>query len=195
MTWTGKKPALRRADWFVGPVGDAVAERLVIDYHYSGGAAKTSTQIHGMLPAGSFFDQDAVGAALWMPPTRAVALSLCPENPNGVIALSRLVCAPDAPGNSASYLMAGSMRLLDRRRWPVLVTYADTWRGHTGAIYKATGWRDDGETQAKPVYVKGDRMMSTKSGPVTRTHIQMLELGCEMVGRFPKRRFVHEYPA
>jgi hypothetical protein len=192
MTWTGEKPPLRRAEWTVRPVGDAVAERLVIDYHYSAGASKTSTEIHGLLPAGAFFDQDAVGAALWMPPTRAVAASLCPENPNGVLALSRLVCAPSAPGNAASFLMARSMRLLDRIRWPVLVTYADAWRGHTGAIYLATGWRDDGLTKPKPVYQKDGRMVSVKAGPNTRTHAQMLEMGAELVGRFSKRRFVHE---
>jgi hypothetical protein len=37
------------------------------------------------------------------------------------------------------------MRLIDRTRWPVLLTYADSGQGHTGAIYLAAGWTRDGE--------------------------------------------------
>lgn len=186
---------LRRCDWIVREIERDAAERLIAEHHYSGGCAKQHVYMHGLFPAGAFWDAQARGAAHWLPPTRAVAMSLAPDNPNGVLALSRLVCAPDVPKNGASFLMARSMRLIDRQRWPVLVTYADAWRGHTGAIYKATGWIDDGETQAKPVFVRNGRMVSVKSGPKTRSRAEMEALGAELVGRFKKRRFVHRIAA
>lgn len=83
------------------------------------------------------------------------------------------------------------MRLIDRKRWPCLVTYADTWRGHTGAIYKATNWTEAGLTKPERTYVVGGRMVARKAGPNTRTHKEMLELGAVCVGSFAKHKFVH----
>jgi len=31
--------------------------------------------------------------------------------------------------------------LIDRTRWPVLITYSDEGQGHTGHVYKCSGWR------------------------------------------------------
>jgi hypothetical protein len=31
--------------------------------------------------------------------------------------------------------------LIDRTRWPVLITYSDESLGHTGHVYKCSGWR------------------------------------------------------
>jgi hypothetical protein len=183
---------LKRTEWTVGPVQAAIADRLIARFHYSAGSPKQHCYLHGLFRNGDpFWDEFCQGAAHWLPPTRAVAVSLRPKNPNGVLALSRLVCADYVPGNGASFLMARSMRLIDRIRWPVLVTYADEWQGHTGAIYLATGWTFDGLTAPKPVYRLNGRSISPKSGPKTRSHAEMLALGAEFVGKFRKRRFVH----
>jgi hypothetical protein len=190
VAWTGQGEPLRSADWCVREVDDKTADRLVARFHYAGGSAKQSAYLHGLFPREAFWQAECRGVAHWLPPIAAVAKSLLPANPAGVLALSRLAVDEEAPGNAASFLMAASTRLIDRARWPVLVTYADTWRGHTGAIYLATGWADDGETAPKPVYVKNGRLVSVKSGPKTRTHAQMLAMGAELLGRFRKRRFV-----
>lgn len=195
MTWTGEGAPLRRGDWEVRPVDWAVAERLVTRFHYAAGTSKTAVAVHGLFPRGSFWDQDCRGVAWWLPPTSAVAKSLSPDNPGGVLALSRLAIEPGMPGNSASFLMARSMRLIDRRRWPVFVTYADAWRGHTGAIYRATGWTPDGITAPKAVYTRAGRLVSAKIGPVTRTAGQMIAAGAALVGHFRKHRFVHRLAA
>lgn len=108
----------------------------------------------------------------------------------GVLALSRLAIEPEMPGNAASFLMAASIREIDRERWPVLVTYADDWRGHTGAIYRATGWREDGRTKPEATWTLNGRMVSRKAGPRTRTRAEMIALGCKAEGAHAKTRFV-----
>ena len=138
-----------------------------------------------------FFDNECWGIAWWIPPTKSAALATFPENWQGVLALSRLVIVPGVPKNACSFLLSKSMKLINRRRWPCLVTYADEWQGHVGTIYKATNWRYAGKTKPEPVFVLNGRMVARKAGPKTRTKAQMLALGARLLGRFSKHKFVH----
>lgn len=192
MAWTGKKPPMDRRAWEVRDVDIAVAERLVTRFHYAAGASNTSVYLHGLFPVGSFWEQDCVGVSWWIPPTKSAAQALAGDQWGGVLALSRLAVAPEVEGNAATFLMAASLRRIDRKRWPWLVTYADSWRGHTGAIYKATGWRDDGPTKPEAVYTLNGRMVARKAGGNTRTHAEMLALGAVFNGRHAKQRFVRD---
>lgn len=181
---------LRAKEWEVRTVDLQTASELVTEFHYSAGGANTATYRHGLFPLGSFFERDCVGVAWWIPPTKSAALATFPDNWQGVLCLSRLAIKPDAPRNAASFLMARSMALIDRARWPCLVTYADTWRGHTGAIYRATNWQYAGLTKPERTYVINGRMVARKAGPKTRTHAEMLALGAECVGSFAKHKFI-----
>jgi hypothetical protein len=192
VTWTGAGEPLKRAHWEVRAVDIDVGERLVQRFHYAAGAANTKTYLHGLFPRGSHWEQECRGVAWWIPPTRDAAEALAGEDWGGVLALSRLAIEPGMPGNAATFLMAASVRMVDRSRWPWLVTYADEWRGHTGAIYRATGWRDAGETAPEAVYTLNGRMVARKAGGRTRRHAEMLALGCVFEGRFRKRRFVKD---
>lgn len=198
MAWTGRGVPLIATDWTVRACDIAVARRLVRRHHYARGASNTRTVLHGLFPAGALFDEHCVGVAWWIPPTKAAAKALAGDRWEGVLSLSRLVILPDPsgvnPGNAASMLMARSIRLIDRDRWPYLVTYADSWRGHRGSIYRATGWADEGETAAEAVYTINGRMVARKAGGNTRTHDEMIALGAELVGRFAKRRFTMRPP-
>lgn len=182
--------SLRAEDWIVMGLGLARAAELVERCHYSKGGANTATYLHGLFPAGCVFDAQCIGVAWWMPPTKSAAQATFPENWNGVLCLSRLAIE-DAPKNAASFLLSRSMKMIDRKRWPCLVTYADTWRGHTGAIYRATNWEYLGLTKPQRTYVKNGRMIARKAGPTTRTHAEMLALGAECVGFFAKHKFIH----
>lgn len=183
---------LRREDWEVRTCTLSRGTQLVEELHYAKGAANTATYRHGLFPkGGGAFESECVGVALWIPPTKSAALATFPENWQGVLSLSRLAIMDDVPKNAASYLIGASMRLIDRKRWPCLVTYADTWQGHSGAIYEATNWHYVGETKPERTYVLNGRMVARKAGPMTRTHAEMLALGAECVGSFPKRKFVH----
>jgi hypothetical protein len=91
-------------------------------------------------------------------------------------------------------LLSRSARLIDRSRWPCLVTYADEAQGHTGAIYRAVNWEYIGRTKPERVYLDDDRrMIARKAGNKTRTHQQMLDLGYKCVGASAKHKFRHIY--
>lgn len=163
---------------------------LVRRNHYAGGASKQAVALHGL------FDRSAPevckGVAWWLPPTRSSALSVSPQNPNGVLSLSRLALEPDVPKNGATFLLSRSRRLLDRDRWPHLVTYADTWQGHLGGIYRADNWVYVGETSPYRVYTRDGKSLSSRRGQRTLNHDQMLAEGAVCEGRFSKHKFVHE---
>ena len=90
-----------------------------------------------------FEEHGAVAAFVWQPPAPGAAKSVCPEIPQGVLSLSRMVAVPriERQLNHISKPLRRQMRvLIDRTRWPVLVTYSDEGQGHTGHVYKCSGW-------------------------------------------------------
>jgi hypothetical protein len=182
---------LRRQDWEVRPVALDIAQRLVQRYHYAKGGSNTATYRHGLFPKGSFWDTECMGVAWWIPPTKSAALATYSENWQGVLSLTRLVIVPSAPKNAASFLIGASMKMIDRDRWPCLVTYADEWQGHTGAIYRATNWDYMGLTAPEPTFVLDGRMVARKAGPTTRTRAEMEALGAHLIGSYSKHKFVH----
>ncbi len=182
--------SLRANDWEVRDVSIAVGRRMVNEHHYAKGASNTRTYLHGLFRKGDIFDEQCQGIAWWIPPTRSAAEATFPERWTGVICLSRMVILPEVPRNACTFLLSRSRKLIDRRLWPCLVTYADTWRGHTGAIYLADNWKPCGLTKPERTYVVDGRMVARKAGGRTRTHAEMLALGALCVGSFAKHKFV-----
>ena len=181
----------RRKEWIVRPVSMDVGLRLVVAHHYARGASNTRTYLHGLFRKDeSFWDERCLGVAWWIPPTKSAALATFSENWKGVLSLSRLVVHPSVPKNGASFLISQSVNQIDREAWPCLVTYADEMQGHTGAIYRATNWDYVGKTSRYSAYSLNGRLMSRKAGPKTRTHKEMLDLGCVFLGKFSKHKFV-----
>lgn len=177
---------LRKSEWSVRKVPMRAASEFIREHHYAHGHSNTATYLHGLFDR----DQRLCGVAWWIPPTKSAALATCGDHPwTGVLALSRLACAPECPKNAATFLIGRSIRLIDRIRWPVLVTYADEWRGHTGHIYRASGWTYGGKTRPERTYVLGDRLIARKAGPRTRTHAEMLAMGARLVGSFAKHKY------
>ena len=184
------KEYLKRDEWTVREVPLSVVQNMVERYHYTGGGSNTATYRHGL-----FFnndeEQECFGVAWWIPPTKSAAKATYPENWQGVLALSRLAINPLVPTNGASFLLAKSVKLIDRDRWPCLVTYADEMMGHSGQIYKATNWEYRGKTAPEACFVKDGRVVARKAGPKTRTKQEMLDMGCEFLGRFSKHKYVN----
>lgn len=180
---------LNKSQWVVAGCDQAVALRFIEMEHYAKGASNTATYLHGLYPSSWHWYAQCKGIAWWIPPTRSAAEAWAGDLWEGVLSLSRLAIAPDVPKNGCSFLLSKSVRLIDRQRWHTLVTYADTWRGHTGAIYRACGWEYCGETKPEAVYTIDGRMVARKAGPRTRTHAEMLALGATFHGRFSKHRY------
>lgn len=185
------KPAvecLRAADYEVKTIPLADCITAVQRWHYAKGGSNTATFRHGLFRVG---DAKLLGVAWWIPPTKAAANAAFPSDWRAVLCLSRLAIDPDVPQNAASFLIARSIKLIRAdKRWRFLLTYADTWQGHTGAIYRATNWTPLGLTTPEATWVDGEgRMVARKAGPKTRTKDEMLALGYKMIGRFSKARF------
>jgi hypothetical protein len=179
---------LRKCEWAVRPVSLAVCEAMVEAHHYAAGGANTGTYRHGLYEIAH--PARIRGIAWWIPPTKDAAKATYPEDWHGVLSLSRLAIDPDVPKNAATFLLAASQRLIDRKRWPCLVTYADEWQDHDGLIYQLNGWTQAGRTKPESTWVLDGRMISRKAGPTTRTVAEMEALGAVCVGRFSRIKFV-----
>lgn len=88
-------------------------------------------------------DEKPVAAYAWQPPPPGAAKAVCPEAPQGVLSLSRMVAVEPEHRrlkHIGKPLRRQMKRLIDRTRWPVLVTYSDEGEGHNGFVYECSGW-------------------------------------------------------
>jgi len=179
-----------KRDWRVADCTLSEAQELVRRYHYAKGGSNTRTFSHGLYLRSPY--SKPFGVAWWIPPTKAAAKANFPEGDwQQVLSLTRLVLAPEIPTNAASFLIAQSVKRIKKDpRWKCLVTYADTWRGHTGTIYRAAGWQYLGLTTPETTFVDSEgAMVARKAGGTTRTRAEMASLGHSLVGRFAKHRY------
>ena len=117
----------------------AEVKALCSMFHGYGGSGSVFTYAFGVYEAGHI-----IAAYAWQPPPLPSAMSVCKRAPQAVLALSRMVAVPRAERhlNHVSRPLRHQMkRLIDRTRWPVLITYSDKSLGHTGHVYKCSGWR------------------------------------------------------
>lgn len=61
-------------------------------------------------------------------------------------------------------------RLIDRTRWPVLVTYSDESVGHTGHVYKCSGWQPTMRNKASTLTTTDGRRVSRYSNGKQADH-------------------------
>lgn len=84
---------------------------------------------------------------------------MCPEEPAAVLALSRMVAVDRSDRrlrHISKPLRHQMMRMIDRGRWPVLITYHDEGQGHTGHVYKCSGWTLANAGLSRAYYVDGN---------------------------------------
>lgn len=181
---------LDRHEWTVQTVPLRTCQQMVRAWHYAGAGSNTATYRHGLLRADEL--ARCYGVAWWIPPTRSAAEASWEGDWKEVLSLSRLVLDPAVPANGATFLLAASVRLIRAEgRYRCLVTYADTWRGHTGTIYRAANWEYLGLTAKEATFVEETtgRMVARKAGPRTRTRDEMAALGYRNVGSYAKHKY------
>ena len=111
---------------------------LCARHHSYGGAGGVSVYSWAVVE-----DEKPVAAFCWQPPPPGAAASVCKEQPAGVLALSRMVAVARADRtlkHISKPLRVQMRRMIDRTRWPVLVTFSDEGQGHLGHVYKCSGW-------------------------------------------------------
>ncbi len=114
-----------------------------------------------------FEDDLPVAAYAWQPPAPGAAKSVCPALPAGVLALSRMVAVPREERrlrHVSKPLRHQMLREIDRVRWPVLVTYSDESVGHTGHVYRCSGWTPTTRRRVNTRTVGGARVSQYSNG-------------------------------
>ena len=140
-----------------------VVRDLCERFHGYGSAGSNATYAFAI-----FEHEVPVAAFVWQPPAPGAAKSVCPEAPHGVLALSRMVAVPREHRElrHISKPLRKQMRaLIDRTRWPVLITYSDEGQGHRGHVYKCSGWAPTTRRE-RPTYLdkQGRRVSSYSNG-------------------------------
>jgi hypothetical protein len=154
--------AMLKPSYDLRPVDLRDVRHLFEAHHGYGGCGVLSVACFAV-----FEDGRPVAAYTWQPPPPGAARAVCPEEPGAVLSLSRMVAVPREKRqlNHVSKPLRRQMRvMLDRTRWPVLVTYHDEGQGHTGHVYRCSGWTATA-CNSTPVYeVDGVRVSSYSAG-------------------------------
>lgn len=97
----------------------------------------------------------------------------------------------EVPTNACTFLLARSRKLIKHNgRFSFLVTFADTFKEHTGAIYRADNWTYLGLTKPTPVWVnENGQIMGKKRASENLTDEEMVALGFRFMGKFAKHKF------
>lgn len=84
--------------------------------------------------------------------------------PYRAIELARMVGMPNHRWAMTS-LMAVVARIVRRRGYDIIVTYSDPMAGHTGKVYKAAGYRDDGliEKDGHPAIYIDEKLVAPRT--------------------------------
>lgn len=180
--------ALQKKDWIVRPISVELGAEIVRQHHYSGSCSHTSVLTVGLYPV-----ENPVfglcGTSIWLPPPpglcKKYGLTL-----SSMLTLSRLAICPSVPKNGASFLIGQSIRLIKKKLPHVkkLITYADTWQNHTGAIYRATNWTYDGLTQPALRWVDGTGKLVSKLSTITKS-TTFMDDNYDRVSCAPMHRF------
>lgn len=127
--------SLKVREMVVAPVSTSDVHEFSRRYHY------TSTGGNASWRWGLWHGVTLLGIVAYNLPTRETCESVFgPEHFDKVWHMGRLALADEAPRNSESRLIAGSLHLIKRDHpnvWGVL-TYAATDAGHLGYVYQAT---------------------------------------------------------
>jgi hypothetical protein len=117
---------------------------LFEEHHGYGSLSNSNTYLFAVIES-----DNPVAAYAWQPPPPGAAKSACPEAPQGVLSLSRMVALPKDQRrlkHISKPLKRQMRQLIDRTRWPVLITYHDEGQlnadgdPHNGFVYECSGW-------------------------------------------------------
>lgn len=123
----------------VTPISHREAATAVIEFHYlhrkphisvAFGIVDHDKNIRGVITYGT-------------PASRHLQVGVNPADPGSVIELNRMWIDDDMPRGVASWFIARTLKKLPPK---IVVSYADTTRGHMGYVYRAANFRYSGWT-------------------------------------------------
>lgn len=126
----------------------------------------------------TYWDQyELVGVMVYTLPSGPTAgQSYCPESPDKVLELRRLVCIDDTPKNAESFFISRTLKWLKRNTDNVLIlSYADPVQGHAGTIYKASNFDYVGRSQGGTMLEVDGKLVHGRSLTINRPYAKVLQ--------------------
>lgn len=177
----------------VRPASRLEVQPLVVNHHY----------LHSM-PAGAracygiYLFGDLHGAAVFTAGARQGHKLLAAARPQDVVTLARLWLSDTLPRNSESRVLGIVLRSLKKTTdWKLILSYADPLAGHTGIIYRASGWLYLGQTEANSYVDLGDntlhhpRSIYSRYGSNNIRHLRATGVPARRVAQPGKHRYAY----
>ena len=146
-------------DFIVKPSNLRVTRDFVEKWHYSGNVnGLRISQIFGL-----FHEKNLIGAMIYGALGMANNWKKFVEAESRVVELKRLCCIDKTPKNTESYFIGKTLRWMKQNSdYDLVVSYADTYYGHEGTIYKASNFKHMGLTTKGKVIDYNERYYHDK---------------------------------
>ncbi|CAB4168955.1 hypothetical protein UFOVP1413_15 [uncultured Caudovirales phage] len=141
---TVRSRSLRSTDLFVASCELGDVKAFIETHHYSHSVfGVTASRCFSV----TYQDELAGGAIFGLPAGVGVAAKYA--DGGNLLELRRFALRDKAPRNSESRALGVMFRTLRREGYTRILSYADPMHGHSGVIYKATGFEYRGRTAAR----------------------------------------------
>jgi len=146
-------------DFIVKPSNLRVTRDFVEKWHYSRNVnGLRISQIFGL-----FHEKNLIGAMIYGALGMANNWKKFVEAESKVVELKRLCCIDKTPKNTESYFIGKTLRWMKQNSdYDLVVSYADTYYGHEGIIYKASNFKHMGLTTKGKVIDYNERYYHDK---------------------------------
>ena len=146
-------------DFIVKPSNLRVTRDFVEKWHYSRNVnGLRISQIFGL-----FHEKNLIGAMIYGALGMANNWKKFVEAESKVVELKRLCCIDKTPKNTESYFIGKTLRWMKQNSdYDLVVSYADTYYGHEGTIYKASNFKHMGLTTKGKVIDYNERYYHDK---------------------------------
>lgn len=182
-------------DVTIGSVEKPDYDNFYTLYHYRGLASRSGWTV------GAILNQRVIACATISSISRNESASRLGKSAGDVRELVRFCIHPEHhQRNFASWFLSRVVDAYFKQHQAVttLISFADTTQGHSGTIYKAAGWREDGRTAPSWHYLLGRSIISKKSvydkAKMSGMHIDDYAAFNNLVRvkELPKIRFIKE---
>jgi hypothetical protein len=131
------------------PVKNEETYPWLLEKHY----AKRIPQI--MFAFGLYIKNEMVGVVTYgIPASPSLCMGICGQEYSAIVLELNRLCLLDNYKNQSSFLIANSIKLLPRPT--IVVSYADTAKGHIGYVYQASNFIFTGTTKERTDMSNGD---------------------------------------
>jgi hypothetical protein len=146
-------------DFIVKPSNLRVTRDFIEKWHYSKNVnGLRISQIFGL-----FHEKNLIGAMIYGALGMANNWKKFVEAESKVVELKRLCCIDKTPKNTESYFIGKTLRWMKQNSdYDLVVSYADTYYGHEGTIYKASNFKHMGLTTKGKVIDYNERYYHDK---------------------------------